>query len=95
MGIGAESWLRSFCATLQVSKWMGESEKLVNSLFTLAREKAPSIIFIDEVPHPLPQGLIAAMFLQFARVHYRSVIVPGVICSHPPGSTIICTAWLQ
>ncbi|TPX47654.1 hypothetical protein SeLEV6574_g02532 [Synchytrium endobioticum] len=32
-----------------VSKWMGESERLVKQLFQLARESKPAIIFVDEV----------------------------------------------
>ena len=30
-------------------RWVGEGEKLVRALFQAASQKAPSIIFIDEV----------------------------------------------
>ncbi len=39
----------SISASSLMSKHLGEGEKLVRALFTIAQEKAPSIVFIDEI----------------------------------------------
>ena len=42
------TFFETSCAQL-ISRWVGESEKLMNTLFASARKSAPSVLFLDEV----------------------------------------------
>lgn len=39
----------SISASTLTSKWVGEGEKLVRTLFEIARELQPAVIFLDEM----------------------------------------------
>eukprot|EP00968_Pinguiococcus_pyrenoidosus_P012122 scaffold1026_cov272-Pinguiococcus_pyrenoidosus.AAC.13 len=46
--MGSVSFFNASAATL-CSKYRGDSEKMVRALFDVARDKAPSLVFLDEV----------------------------------------------
>ncbi|KAL0211918.1 hypothetical protein RCL1_005544 [Eukaryota sp. TZLM3-RCL] len=45
----------SFSGSTIVSKWRGESEKVLRAIFTMGRKRAPCIVFVDEIDAIFPK----------------------------------------
>ena len=90
--VAAESKMTFFniSASSLTSKWIGDGEKLVRALFSVARKLQPSIIFVDEIDsllcqrndteHEASRRLKTEFFLQFDGLSTKSgdqVVVIG------------------
>ncbi|KAG8185308.1 hypothetical protein JTE90_023916 [Oedothorax gibbosus] len=81
------------CVSTLVSKWRGESEKLIKVLFDLAKHHSPSIIFIDEIDallshrngdHEASRRLKTEFFLQMDSLSESNKFVVLIGASNMP-----------
>jgi SpoVK/Ycf46/Vps4 family AAA+-type ATPase len=67
-------------------KWYGDSNKLVNAVFSLARKLQPSIVFIDEIDAVLGQRR-SGEHEASGMVKAECVSPPPLLHTHPPANT--------
>jgi len=75
--------------SLLMSKWVGDSEKIARRLFQEAQEKAPSIVFVDEVDKILPSSTSSSVVPRLISIFLQEM---DGVKSHESNQAIIVMA---
>lgn len=75
--------------SILMSKWVGATEKISRRLFQEAQEKAPSIVFIDEVDKILPRSTSSSVIPRLISIFLQEM---DGVTSHESNQVIITMA---